>query len=99
MLSCAKVHPARAASTAVDSVLFNIIISIIVIINKSSKCDFDSSNISEAAVINVFIINNRSHDFLYMKGVACSDKPIENYHPTLQFPSALWSYIVTFLRN
>ncbi len=27
-----------------------------------------------------------------VKGATCSDEPSENYHPNLQFPSALWSF-------
>ncbi len=31
-----------------------------------------------------------------MKGVAPSDGPTDNYHPTLQFPSVLWSFLASF---
>lgn len=31
-----------------------------------------------------------------VKGIACSDKPKENYGPNLQLPSALLSFIVSF---
>ena len=31
-----------------------------------------------------------------VRGDARSDEPTENYHPTLQFPSALWSFIASF---
>ncbi len=40
--------------------------------------------------------NNGSND--YVKGVTRSDELTENYHRTLQFPSALWSFIV-YLRS
>lgn len=33
--------------------------------------------------------NSVLHDTLYVKGAACADKPTDNYHPALQFPSAL----------
>lgn len=33
--------------------------------------------------------------YLYVKEVMCSDKLTENYHPKLQFPSTLWSFIVS----
>lgn len=42
----------------------------------------------KAAVINIFYINKGSNT-CNVKGVAFCDEPTENYHLTLQFPSAL----------
>lgn len=41
----------------------------------------------EVVIINIFYINNRSHACLYLKWVACSNVPTEDYQLTLQFPS------------
>lgn len=49
----------------------------------------------KAAISLFFITDNASHDYLYVKGVPSSEKPIENYYLTLQrfiasFKSLFW---------
>lgn len=45
-----------------------------------------------------FHINNGQQDFMYVKGVACSDKLTENYPPYLQFDNATAPCISASLR-
>ena len=42
-----------------------------------------------------FYMNNDSHNMSNLRGVTHSDKT-DNYRPTMQSPSALWSFIESF---
>ncbi len=50
----------------------------------------------KAALINIFTWAIGQMTTCNMKGVVCSDKTTENYHPTLRFSSALWHNLVSF---
>ncbi len=53
-------------------------------------------SIFKAALINIFVLTIDQMTLCNVKGVPGSDEPTENYHPTLQFPSALRSILASF---
>ncbi len=50
----------------------------------------------KAALINIFILPVDQMVMYNAKVVTRSDKPTKKYYPTLQFPSAVWRFIVSF---
>lgn len=46
----------------------------------------------KAALINIFTLRKDQMIMCNVKGVVSRDKLIENFHPTLHFPSALQSF-------
>lgn len=48
------------------------------------------------AAINIFILTTESNHYVYVSDVARGDKPRENDQLTLQFPSALQSFVAFF---
>ena len=57
----------------------------------------DGSATFKAAIINISM-DNRSHDYFYMKGVTRTNETTDDYNPMLQLSSSLQRHIICIFR-
>ncbi len=69
----------------------------LVIREKGKKHVFTELKHIKAALINIFISSMEKMTTCIVKDVAHCDKPTDNLLLTLQFPSALWSILASFI--